>query len=134
MERLDDRRKIVGVAVHIVSAGGLAGSPMTSAVMRDDAETVLREEKHLAIPGVRIQRPSVRKRHDRTFAPVLVIDLRSVFGFDCAHMACSFLFGFCELPWVELQLHLQLYPWHGPWAISMGRWWNNVPLALAFAN
>src|SRR5215510_10788717 len=67
---------------------------MTTAIVGDDAETVLREEKHLSIPGIRVQRPAVREGHDRALAPVLVIDLRSIFGFDCAHMSCSFLFTF----------------------------------------
>ncbi len=38
--------------IHIISVRGLAGSVMTAAVIRDNPETVLRQEKHLAIPGV----------------------------------------------------------------------------------
>ena len=58
-ERLDDRRKIVSIAIHIVSRRSLAGPTMSAPVMRDDAETVLREEKHLAVPGVGVQGPAV---------------------------------------------------------------------------
>jgi hypothetical protein len=54
IECLDDGRQIVGVAIHIVSDGGLSGSAMATSVVCDDAETVLREEKHLAIPSVRV--------------------------------------------------------------------------------
>ena len=42
---------------------------MAATVMRDNAETALREEQHLAIPSVGVQRPAVRECHDRTFAP-----------------------------------------------------------------
>jgi hypothetical protein len=52
---------------------------MTPSVMSDDAETVLRQEKHLAIPSVGVERPAVRERHHRAFAPVLVVDLCAVF-------------------------------------------------------
>jgi len=51
-QRLDDSSEIVGIAIHIIPLRSLARSAVTTAVMRDDAETVLREEKHLAIPGV----------------------------------------------------------------------------------
>ena len=85
IERLDHGREIVGIAVHVVAGRGLAGPAMAAAVMRDDAEAVLREEQHLAVPRVGVQRPAVRERDDRALAPVLVVDLRSVFGGDGAH-------------------------------------------------
>ena len=59
---------------------------MATPVVRDDAETMLREEKHLAIPSVRIERPAVRERYGRAFAPVFVIDLPTVFGCDVTHV------------------------------------------------
>src|SRR6266478_4385201 len=80
---------------------------MTAAVMRDYAETVLGEEEHLAIPGVRAQWPAMRECHDRPLAPIFVINLRPVSGFDCAHMCCSFLFAFvmygAKVHFVELE-------------------------------
>ena len=89
IKRLDHGRKIVGIAVHVVPGGGLARPAMTAPVVRDHAEAVLREEKHLAVPGVGVQGPAVRERYDRALAPVLVIDFRAVLGGDRAHRKCS---------------------------------------------
>jgi hypothetical protein len=47
---------------------------MAAAVVRDNAKTILGEEKQLVIPGVGIQRPAVPKRNDRPLAPVFVIN------------------------------------------------------------
>src|SRR5262245_4010445 len=55
----------LGVARH----AGL----LLSAIMRNYAEAVLREEKHLAVPSVGAQRPAVRERYDWAFTPVLVV-------------------------------------------------------------
>src|SRR5215472_6134808 len=63
---------------------------MTAPVMRDRAEAVLRQEQHLAVPCVRAQRPAVRECDDRALAPVLVVDLRAVFGGDRAHVCTPF--------------------------------------------
>ena len=76
--------KIVGIAVHVVSGGGLAGPAMATSVMCNYAEAVLRKEKHLAVPSVGAQGPAVRERDDRAFAPVLIVDLRAIFGDDRA--------------------------------------------------
>jgi hypothetical protein len=51
--------KIVGIAVHVIPQRGLARSAMATTVVRDHAEPVLREEKHLTVPGVGAQRPTV---------------------------------------------------------------------------
>ena len=48
---------------------------MATPVVCDDAVAVLRQEQHLAVPGVGVQWPAVRERHDRALAPVLVVDL-----------------------------------------------------------
>jgi hypothetical protein len=48
--------------------------------VRDHAEAVLHKEKHLAVPSVRAQRPTMRERYDRAFAPVLVVDFGAVLG------------------------------------------------------
>ena len=58
---------------------------LLSSVKSPPAEAFLHEEKHLAVPSVGAQRPAVRERYDRAFAPVLVIDLRPVSGRDGAH-------------------------------------------------
>ena len=90
IERLDDGCKIVGIAVHVVSGRGLTRPAMAVTVVRNHAEAVLREEQHLAVPSVGVQRPAVRERYDRAFSPVFVVDLRAVFGRDRAH---GFLHG-----------------------------------------
>ncbi len=84
IERLDDGCKIVGIAVHVVPRRGLAGPAMAATVVRDHAEAVLREEQHLAVPSVGAQRPAVRERDDRAFAPVLVVDFGAVLRGDRA--------------------------------------------------
>ena len=53
------------------------------------AEAVLGEEQHLPVPHVGTERPSVRERDSRAFAPVLVVDLGAVAGGDRAHGCCS---------------------------------------------
>src|SRR5215831_17877602 len=58
---------------------------MATSVMCNDAESVLRKEKHLAIPCVGIQGPAMGECDDRTFAPVLIVNLRSIFCRDVWH-------------------------------------------------
>jgi hypothetical protein len=82
IERLDYGCKIVGIAVHVIPRRGLARPAMATTVVRDRAEAVLHEEKHLAVPSVGAQRPTVRERYDRAFAPVLVVDFGPVLGGD----------------------------------------------------
>jgi hypothetical protein len=58
---------------------------MPPPVMRDDAIAMLLKEQQLPVPVVRGQWPAVRK-HDRLpFSPVLIVNLRAVFGRDSAH-------------------------------------------------
>jgi hypothetical protein len=52
--------------------------------VRDHAEAVVHEEKHLAVPSVGAQRPTVRECYNWTFAPVLVVDFSAVLGGDRA--------------------------------------------------
>ena len=59
VERLDDGGEVVGVAVHVVAGGGLAGPAVAAPVVRDGAVAVLGEEQHLAVPGVGAERPAV---------------------------------------------------------------------------
>src|SRR5579885_2843789 len=85
---------------------------MSTPVMRDYAKSILCEIQHLPVPCVRIQRPSMRKRYDRTLAPVFVIDCCAIFHRDCAHMISSFLarsVGFAVFTWRE-QAPEHLYP------------------------
>src|SRR6266478_8515380 len=77
--------EVIGVVIHIVSVAGLARSSVTSPVMGDDAIAVTQEEHHLSVPIVGRQGPSVTKHYGLSFAPVLVIDLRSVFCVNRRH-------------------------------------------------
>src|SRR5262249_40724207 len=92
LERRVEGRKIVGMSVNVVPRGGLAGAARAPPVMRNYAEAVLREEKHLAVPSVGAQRPAVRECYDRAFAPIFVVELGAVLGSDeVCHVKFSFV-------------------------------------------
>jgi hypothetical protein len=57
--------------------------------MGDAAITVGRQEKHLSLPTVRTQRPAVTEDDGLTRTPVLVVNLRAVFGGDRIHVLVS---------------------------------------------
>src|SRR5215469_2309068 len=59
---------------------------MPAPIMRHRAKTILGQKQHLSVPCIGIERPAVRKRDDRTFAPVFVVDCRAIFYRNCAHM------------------------------------------------
>jgi hypothetical protein len=59
IQGFDEGRQIVGIAVHVISRRGLTRSAMAAPIVRDCAEAVLREEQHLAVPHVGVQRPAV---------------------------------------------------------------------------
>src|SRR3981081_1336460 len=75
--------------IHIVTVGRLGRTPVTPAVMRDDAKAVVKEEHHLGVPIVSAQWPAVREDDWLALAPVLEIDLCTVFGRYRAHVGCS---------------------------------------------
>src|ERR1700738_4626964 len=77
------RRQVIGIVIHIVTVAHLSGPAMASAVMRYDAIAVLEEEQHLRVPVIGRQRPAMAEHNGLTFAPVLVVDLRPVFGCNC---------------------------------------------------
>jgi hypothetical protein len=52
VERLDDGREIVGIAVHVISRRSLAGPAMAASIMCNGAEAILGEEQHLTVPGI----------------------------------------------------------------------------------
>ena len=91
VERFDERREIVGVGVHVVAVPGLARAAVAAAVMGDAAIAAGGQEEHLVLEGVRAQRPAVAEDDGLSAAPVLVIDLRAVFGRDRGHWINSFL-------------------------------------------
>jgi hypothetical protein len=47
------RRKIVGIVVHVVTVAGLGGSPVAGPVMGDDAIAVLKEKTASGCPSHR---------------------------------------------------------------------------------
>ena len=58
---------------------------MAAPVVGDHAEALAEEEQHLRVPIIGRERPAVAKHDGLTIAPVLVINLRAVFGCDRAH-------------------------------------------------
>ena len=94
VELLDQRRQVVGVGVHVVAVPGLARTPVTATVVRNAAISVRGQKNHLVFPGIRAQRPAVAENNRLSRAPVLVVDLRAVFGGDCCHdLFLSYLVG-----------------------------------------
>src|SRR5438552_7527844 len=61
---------------------------MSAAIMCDAAVAARGQEKHLVLKSVRAQRPAVAEGNGLTRAPIIVINLRSVFGSDRAHAFC----------------------------------------------
>jgi hypothetical protein len=51
---------------------------MATTVMRDHAESILRKKKHLTIPSIGVQRPTVLERYNGAFAPILVVDFGAI--------------------------------------------------------
>ena len=90
VERFDERREIVGVGVHLVAVPRLARAAVAAAVVRDAAVSAVGQKDHLVFPGVRAERPAVTEDDGLSRAPVLVINLRAVFGRDCGHGIFSF--------------------------------------------
>src|SRR5450830_1175032 len=66
---------------------------MAAAVMGDAAVSAGAQKHHLVFPGVRAQRPPVTEDHGLSRAPVLVVDLRAVFGSDRGHCLSPGLIG-----------------------------------------
>src|SRR3989475_2456617 len=97
------RRKVVGIVIHVMAVARLGGPAMASSVMGDDAIALFEEEQHLRVPIIGRQRPAVAEHDGLTFAPVLIIDVdvSSVFFSDSYvwHCVFSFLLGvYCCLP------------------------------------
>src|SRR5439155_228597 len=75
VEGLDERREVVGVRVHVVTAPRLARAAVAATVVRDAAVTARREEDHLVLPCVGRERPAVAEDDGLPRSPVLVIEL-----------------------------------------------------------
>src|SRR3546814_767398 len=79
------RRKVVGVVIHVVSAAGLTRAAVAAPVMGDDAETAMEEEQHLRVPIIGRKRPAMAEHDGLTRTPVLVENLGAVLGCDRRH-------------------------------------------------
>src|SRR5580692_4389301 len=106
VELFSQHCEIVGVGVHVVAVPGLAGAAVASPVVRDDSIAALAEEQHLSIPIVRGERPSVAEHYGLTRAPVLVINLRTVFCGNRWHTSLL------NAPWLSLSVFIQVFAGH----------------------
>jgi len=77
--------EIVGVSVHVIAIPRLGGTAVSSPIVGDDAIAMLAEEQHLSIPVVRGERPAVTEHYRLSLSPVLVVNLRTVFGSNGGH-------------------------------------------------
>src|SRR5207248_7665963 len=82
---IDHGLQIVGIVVHVVPAAGLSRATMSAPISCNDAETFAEKKKHLRVPIIRRQRPTMAEDDGLSFAPVLVIDVdvSSVFFSNC---------------------------------------------------
>src|SRR5664280_2446207 len=91
VELLDKFREVIGICVHVVAIPGLTRPAMAATVMGNAAIAVGSQKQHLSFPTIRTKRPSVTEHHRPSCAPVLVIDLRTVFRHNRAHCLSPFL-------------------------------------------
>src|SRR3954452_24591627 len=89
VERFDQPSEVVCVGVHVVARPRLARATVTTAVVRDCAKAVRRDEDQLVVPRVGIQRPPMTEYDWLPSAPVLVEDLGPVAGRN----ACTDVLG-----------------------------------------
>ena len=89
IELFRERRQVVRVRIHLVSIPGLARPAMAAPVMGDAAIPPAGQKQHLVFPGIRTQRPSVAEDHRLSRAPVLVINLSSIFRGNRRHNVFS---------------------------------------------
>src|SRR5437660_11984199 len=73
-------RKVVGIVVHVIAVARLGGPAVASSVMGDDAIAVFEEEQHLRVPVIGRQRPTMAEDNRLSLAPILVVNLRPIFG------------------------------------------------------
>src|SRR5271156_4381632 len=77
-EMRGERLKIVSIMIHVVTVARLRGPAVATAVMGYDAIAVTQEEKHLRVPVICRQRPSMAEHNGLPLSPVLVKDLDAV--------------------------------------------------------
>jgi len=96
IEMFGQRREIISIMIHVMTACCLSGATVPAAIMRDNAEAFAEKEKHLRIPIVRRKRPTMTKHNRLAAAPVFVkdVDVCSVFLSDRDVWHARFPFGF----------------------------------------
>jgi len=63
VERFEEHRQIVRVAVHVVGRSTAGSTGHGRAGRGDDAIPAFGQKHHLVLPGVGVQRPAVREDH-----------------------------------------------------------------------
>ncbi len=91
IQRVEKRRQIVGIRVHLVAVPRLVGTAVPAAIVRDDAVAMRRQEEHLRFPAVGVERPAVAEHHCRPCPPVLVVNPGPVGRRDRRHSSSPFL-------------------------------------------
>src|SRR5262249_50064810 len=85
VERLDERRKVVGIRVQVVAIPGLARAAVATPIVRDAAVAARGEEEHLVFERLCAERPAVAEDDRLTGSPVVVVEPSSVLRRDRAH-------------------------------------------------
>ena len=93
VERVDQRREVVGVGVHVIAVPWLARAAVAAAVVRDAAIAVRSQEEHLVLERVCGKWPAVAEHHRLSLAPVLVINVSTVLSRDRVHGMVSVAVG-----------------------------------------
>src|SRR5262249_33841629 len=120
IQRLDYRREVICVSVHVISCGRLTGSPMPAPVNGDTAIPVLGEKQHLTVPGIGVQRPTMRERYGWSFSPVFVVNCGAILSGNGAHR--YLLYDIYSLrPRIEDQKHR---------IETIGLWYRPIPFWL----
>ena len=88
---VDYGRDVISIMIHVVPVPDLAGSPMTASVVCNHPVAIRQEKKHLRIPVVRAERPSVMEKDHWGIAwsPVFIKDLNTVLRSDITHVRIS---------------------------------------------
>src|SRR5215469_10643391 len=80
-------RKIIGIVIHIMAVGYLAGTAVAAAIVCNHAIAATQEEQHLIVPVVGGERPAMAEHDGLTLAPVFVKNFNAVPRFDKAHVS-----------------------------------------------
>src|ERR1019366_7878554 len=75
IERFDELREIVGVSIPLIAFPRLTRTSVPAAIVRDAAEIVVGEKKHLVLKRVGIERPAVAENDGLSVAPIFVIEI-----------------------------------------------------------